>query len=155
MYNSIRKGVNVLEYTRGQRLTELMAKPENKHKNATYLGEKIGKNSAYISKLRSDTLKAADNMAIKIIAEELGSSFEWLQFGEEGQRVYYSEPTIFNRLPEDLKEFVVSEENTPYIIFAKQLKRYDLEKMLENISDTDMRFLLSALYLHLKNDSTK
>ena len=145
-----------MEYTRGERLAELMAKPENKKKTSTYLGEKIGKNSSYISKIKSDTLKAADNNVIKIIAEELGSTYEWLEFGEEGQKVYYSEPAIFNKLPDDLKEFVITEENTPYIVFAKQLKRYDLEKMLENIKDTDMQFLLSALYMHTqKKDSTK
>lgn len=74
----------------------------------------------------------------------------------EGQKVLYTEPHIFDKLPEDLKEFVISEENTPYIVFAKQLKRYDLEKMLENIKDTDMQFLLSALYMHIqKNNSEK
>ena len=139
--------------TRGERLAELMAKPENKKKNATYLAEKIGKTSQYISKLKSDIMKAVDNNSLKIIAEELGSTFEWLEFGEEtGQKVLYTEPAIYDRIPNDLKEFIDNEENKPYLIFAKQLTRYDIGKMLENITDTDMRFLLSALYLHIKKD---
>lgn len=140
-----------MDYTRGERLKELMAKPENKNKNATYLAQRVNKTPQWISRLKSDDLKAADNKTVKVIAEELGSTYEWLEFGEEGQKVYYTEPAIFDKLPDDLKEFVIGEENTPYIVFAKQLKRYDLEKMLENIKDTDMKFLLSALYMNTRD----
>jgi transcriptional regulator with XRE-family HTH domain len=141
----------------GDRLREALDRSENKKakKNVPYLASKAEVSKQNIYNILDGTNNNPNDEILKVIAGELNIDFIYLKYGDEGQKVYYSEPAIFNKLPNDLKEFVVSEENTPYIVFAKQLKRYDLEKMLENIKDTDMQFLLSALYMHLKKDSTK
>jgi hypothetical protein len=137
--------------TRGERLAALMDKAENKEKNTIYLSQKTGKTSQYISKLKTDNIKTADPNALKIIAEELGSSYEWLEFGVEGEKILYTEPGIFNHLPIDLQDFVLHEENTPYLVVAKQLKKYDLSKM----TVSDMEFLISALQMHIQKHEQK
>jgi transcriptional regulator with XRE-family HTH domain len=63
-------------------------------------------------------------------------------FGEEEEgRIYYSEPAIFEKLPDDLKDFVAKEESTPYLVVAQQLASYDLDK----ISEKEMKFLIQYL----------
>lgn len=133
----------------GDKLNALMVK---KNIDARELSAKSNVSASYLYKVLNNQNEPSAE-TINKLAGALECDIEELI---EGQKVYYTEPAIFNKLPDDLKEFVITEENTPYIVFAKQLKRYDLEKMLENIKDTDMQFLLSALYMHIqKNDSTK
>jgi transcriptional regulator with XRE-family HTH domain len=132
----------------GDKLSELMVK---KKMEAKELSDRSTVSIGYLYKVLNNKSDPSPETIHKL-ANALECDIEELI---EGNKVYYSEPSIFNKLPDDLKEFVVAEENKPYIVFAKQLKRYDLEKMLENISDTDMKFLLSALYLHIQKSSTK
>jgi transcriptional regulator with XRE-family HTH domain len=132
----------------GDKLNELMVK---KRMDAKELSDRSTVSIGYLYKVLNSKSDPSPETIHKL-ANALECDIDELI---EGNKVYYTEPAIFDKLPEDLKEFVVAEENKPYIVFAKQLKRYDLEKMLENISDTDMKFLLSALYMHLQKDSTK
>lgn len=50
------------------------------------------------------------------------------------------------KLPKDLQEFVVKEENVPYLIVAKQLEAYDLSKLTE----TEMKFLIDWLKMAIE-----
>ena len=42
---------------------------------------------------------------------------------DDANKLYYTQPEIFEHLSKDLQEFVLSAENAPYIKLAKQLKK--------------------------------
>lgn len=133
----------VFKLTRGERIKQLM---DDNRIDAQELADAIGKKRSYIYELIKGNIKKPSYEVMKGIADKFGVTEEYIETGIETlDRIYYTEPAIFDKLPEDLKEFVANEENTPFIVFAKQLTRYDIDKMLENIKDTDLKFLLDGL----------
>ena len=57
---------------------------------------------------------------------------------EDEEVIFYDEPNVLEKLPKDLQEFVVKEENVPYLIVAKQQRTTCLCKLTE----TEMKFLI-------------
>jgi transcriptional regulator with XRE-family HTH domain len=136
--------------TRGERLQELLNKPENSKKAPKYLAEKTDKSKQYIYKLLNDEIKNADSKALKIIADELGVSLDYLEFGEVNsldRMVCFEDPVVYNHLPPDLKHFVNDSESKPYLVLAQHLSKCDLDRLTES----DMKFLIDVLKMHKEN----
>jgi transcriptional regulator with XRE-family HTH domain len=84
------------------------------------------------------------------IADACGVNLSF--FGEEEtEKISYDDPNIFNRLPQDLQEFVLHEESKPYLVVAKQLSAYDLEKLTER----EMQFLIDWLKMAIEKTRQK
>jgi transcriptional regulator with XRE-family HTH domain len=134
----------------GEKIKLLMIKDKMSVKE---LVEALDISSGYTYKILNNQIKNPDPTIIHKLAEIFNCSIEEIVLEETTDRVYYDEPEILNNMPDDLKDFILKEESTPYITFAKQLTRYDIDEMLKNIKDTDMQFLLHALKMHI--DKTK
>lgn len=134
--------------TRGERLKALM---KDKNVSAMEIANLLEKDRNYVYKLWSDELGNIDINVLKKIADRLDVSIDYLQFGEEKTKIAITDTGLMEHLPKDLKEFILSDENMPFIVFAKQLKNYDIE----NISQSDMDFLISALQMHYQKHKNK
>lgn len=135
--------------SRGARLKELLDKPENKNKTPKYLAERTEKSRQYIYKLINDEMKNADRKALKIIADELGVTLDYLEFGTEtdlDRLVNYEDSGLSTYLPPDLRQFVVSRDAKPYLVLAQHLSKCDLDRL----TASDMEFLIGILRLHIE-----
>jgi transcriptional regulator with XRE-family HTH domain len=138
--------------TRGQRIEDLMLRTSPRM-DVKELADAAEVSPQYIYDLLKDKAKNPSVKIISSIARKLDVTIDYLENGTETtDRVYYTEPAIFEKLPDDLKDFVVHEDSTPYITFAKQLTRYDIEEMLKNIKDSDMKFLLDGLRMGIEKN---
>jgi transcriptional regulator with XRE-family HTH domain len=148
----------------GDRLREALDRLENKKakKNVPYLADKAGVSKQNLYNILNGTNKDPGDEILKVIAEELNLDFIYLKYGDEVKKVYYTEPILYEKLiafdenfADRLKEIIATEETPPYIAF-KPISKRDLENMLENMSDEEVKYLLTPLYTHaLKKDSTK
>jgi transcriptional regulator with XRE-family HTH domain len=112
--------------TRGQRIKQLMDENEI---DAQELANAIGKQRSYIYELIKDRIKNPSYDVMKGIASKFGVSEEFIENGIDEEIIYYDDPDILKHLPNDLKEFVINEESTPYLTVAKMLEGYDLKKI--------------------------
>jgi transcriptional regulator with XRE-family HTH domain len=107
------------------------------------LANDVGVSRSYIGDYESGRRYPKYDVLAKI-AEACGVHLSF--FGEEMGIVSYDNPNIFNRLPEDLQEFVAAEKNKPYLMVAKQLEAYDLSKLTE----IEMKFLIDWLKMAIE-----
>lgn len=132
--------------SRGVRIKELM---EKYNIDVKELADYISKSDQYIYQILKDKIDNPSVKALNLIAKKFGVTLDYLENGTT-DRIAYQEPEICNRLPRDLQEFVAKEENTAFITFAKQLSRYDIDELLRNIDDADMKFLLTGLKIYIE-----
>lgn len=133
--------------TRGDKIKAYMIKKGIEPKE---LADRLDISLSYLYKVLAN--KSTPSQAIiKKLAEVLECDIEELvpEEGETTDKIYYDEPGIFNRLPKDLQEFVADPQNEAYIRFGKQMKRYDIDELLENIDNEDMKFLLAGLKMYI------
>jgi transcriptional regulator with XRE-family HTH domain len=104
--------------------------------------------TSYLYNILSDRISNPSINTLKLIARKLDVSLDYLEDGIDEEKVYLDEPNIFNHLPRDLQEFITKEENTPYLILAKQLSHYDPNK----ITETDIQFLVGYIRTILLNN---
>jgi DNA-binding Xre family transcriptional regulator len=117
----------VKKVTRGEKIDFLLKK--NK-KNVKELSEFIGMSDGNVYKIIKDKVKNSDPEVFHKMAEFFDCSIEEILInGIDEEKIYYDEESIFKHLPPDLQEFVVKEENTPYLTVAKMLEGYDLDKI--------------------------
>jgi transcriptional regulator with XRE-family HTH domain len=133
--------------TRGQRIKDLM---DENRVDAQELADAIGKNRSYIYQLLKDEIKKPSYEVMNSLAKKFGVTAEYIESGIDEEIIRYDEPEILGRLPKDLQEFVLKEENAPYLIVAKQLSAYDLEKL----SDREMQFLIDWLKMAIDKNKT-
>jgi transcriptional regulator with XRE-family HTH domain len=133
--------------TRGQRIKDLM---DENRVDTQELADAIGKNRSYIYQLLKDEIKKPSYEVMNSLAKKFGVTAEYIESGIDEEIIRYDEPEILGRLPKDLQEFVLKEENAPYLIVAKQLSAYDLEKL----SDREMQFLIDWLKMAIDKNKT-
>jgi transcriptional regulator with XRE-family HTH domain len=104
------------------------------------LGKAVNLSHSYIDAIEKGTTNPS-LPSLKLIADYFGVDVAYFLANDDEEVIFYNEPDILGRLPEDLKEFVLNEENTPYLIIAKQLAAYDLKKLTER----EMKFLIDWL----------
>jgi transcriptional regulator with XRE-family HTH domain len=121
----------------GKKLTKLR---NEKGLSLRELGEKVNLSHSYIDAIEKNKTNPSIP-SLKLIADYFGVDVAYFLSDENEEVIFYSEPSIFDKLPEDLKDFVVKEENTPYLVVAKQLAAYDLDKL----TDREMKFLVDWL----------
>lgn len=120
-----------------------------KHKKAgkkytqQMLADDIGTSRSYIGDVETGRIYPGYKN-LKKIAEACEVPLEF--FNGDTENIYYNDPNIFPHLPQDLQEFVSKEENTPYLVVAKQLSAYDLSKLTER----EMKFLIDWLKMAIK-----
>jgi transcriptional regulator with XRE-family HTH domain len=122
----------------------LKAVREEKNLTVKDLGEMCGTSGATISRYETGVHQPKSCMVEKL-AEVLDINPAWLAGANIDRNnediIRYDDSNILNRLPEDLREFVINEENTPYLVVAKQLAAYDLSKLTER----EMKFIIDWL----------
>jgi transcriptional regulator with XRE-family HTH domain len=124
---------------------------EEKNMSVKELGESVGTSGATISRYETGVHEPKSNM-VKKLAEVFDVNPAWLmgadidRYNEDA--ILYNDPNIFPHLPQDLQEFVVKEESTPYLVVAKQLSAYDLTKLTE----TELKFLVDWLKTAINNN---
>jgi transcriptional regulator with XRE-family HTH domain len=133
--------------TRGQRIKDLM---DENRVDTQELADAIGKNRSYIYQLLKDEIKKPSYEVMNSLAKKFGVTAEYIESGIDEEIIRYDEPEILGRLPKDLQEFVLKEENAPYLIVAKQLSAYDLEKL----TDREMQFLIDWLKMAIDKNKT-
>jgi transcriptional regulator with XRE-family HTH domain len=104
------------------------------------LAEKINLSHSYIDAIEKNKTNPSIP-SLKLIADFFGVELTYFLSDEDEEVIFYDNPNILERLPKDLQDFVIKEENTPYLIVAKQLAAYDLSKL----SETEMKFLVEWL----------
>ena len=122
---------------------------EERNMTVKELGEAVGTSGATISRYETGVHEPKSKM-VQRLAEYFNVSPAWLM-GADIDRynediIRYDNPNILNKLPKDLQDFVVKEENVPYLIIAKQLEAYDLSKLTE----TEMKFLIDWLKMAIE-----
>jgi transcriptional regulator with XRE-family HTH domain len=147
------KDIEISKVTLGE-LIRKARKEKHKKTGIKYtqkmLANDIGVSRGYIGDIETGRVYPGFKN-LKKIAEACGVSlsfFERTEYDEE--RIYYNEPAIYEKLPDDLKEFVANEKNTPYLIVAKQLSAYDLSK----ITEREMQFLIDWLKMAIEKRNT-
>lgn len=109
------------------------------------LGKAVNLSHSYIDAIE----KGKTNPSIpslKLLADYFGVDVAYFLAKEDEEVIFYDEPNVLEKLPKDLQEFVVKEENVPYLIVAKQLEAYDLSKLTE----TEMKFLIDWLKMAIE-----
>jgi transcriptional regulator with XRE-family HTH domain len=134
--------------TRGGRIKQLM---DENRVDAQELADAIGRNRSYIYQLLKDEIKNPSYEVMNGIAKKFNVGTEFIENGIDEEIIYYNEPDILERLPKDLQEFVSKEENTPYLIVAKQLSAYDLAKLTER----EMQFLIDWLKTAIEKNNLR
>lgn len=113
------------------------------------LGKGVNLSHSYIDAIEKGTTNPSIP-SLKIIADYFGVDVAYFLSDDNEEVIFYNEPDILEKLPKDLKEFVIKEENTPYLVVAKQLAAYDLSKLTER----EMKFLIDWLKMAIdKNNS--
>lgn len=121
----------------GKKLTKLR---NEKGLSLRELGKKVNLSHSYIDAIEKNKTNPSIP-SLKLIADYFGVDVAYFLSDENEEVIFYNEPSIYDKLPEDLKDFVVNEENTPYLVVAKQLAAYDLDKL----TDREMKFLVDWL----------
>jgi DNA-binding Xre family transcriptional regulator len=98
--------------------------------NIKQLSEHTGMSDKNLYKIIADKVKNPAPEIFHKMAELFNCSIEDILVNEvDEERIYYDDPDILKHLPNDLKEFVINEESTPYLTVAKMLEGYDLKKI--------------------------
>ena len=121
------------------------AKKIGKKYTQQMLADDIGTGRGYIGDIETGRVYAGYK-TLKKISEVCEVPLEF--FNGETENIYYDDPAIFPHLPKDLQDFVINEESTPYLIVAKQLAAYNLDKLTER----EMRLLIDWLKMAIKEN---
>lgn len=126
--------------TRGGRIKQLMW--EN-NIDVKELAQSCDKTAQYIYQILKDEIESPGIGTLKIIARKFDVSLDYLEGGTESQKeiVYLEGESVLKHLPKHLQDFVRAEENTPYILFSRELSSYDLNCITIDDMYTLIKFL--------------
>jgi transcriptional regulator with XRE-family HTH domain len=114
------------------------------------LGKEVHLSHSYIDAIEKSTTNPSIP-SLELIANYFGVDVAYFLSEDNEEVIFYNEPNILEKLPKDLQEFVVKEENVPYLIVAKQLEAYDLSKLTE----IEMKFLIDWLKMAIEKNNNK
>lgn len=124
---------------------------EERNMSVKELGETVGTSGATISRYETGVHEPKSRMVQKL-ADYFKVNPSWLMGADVDKYsnedvLYYDDPRIFNHLSDKLKDFVIKEENTPYLVLA--------EKYLSKLSDKELQFVVKWLETAIEENNNK